>query len=673
MPPGTVIFPDEGDVSFDHTIKVKTPASGAMFFNRYRLDRVLGRGGMGVVWLADDLKLERPVALKFLPSLLGLDAAAVKELKTETRRGLELSHPNIVRIYDFVDDEELAAISMEYVDGRTLSELRMSRPHGVFSVQEIVQWLPGVCAALDYAHFHRKVVHRDLKPANIMSTSKENVAKVADFGIARSLSDTMSRLSAASMSTSGTLPYMSPQQAMGERPMPTDDVYSLGATIYELLSGKPPFYRGDISTQITSKIPSSMLERREELEIKAADAIPKEWEAAIAKCLHKDPAERPQSAGALAEMLGLPGAMSSGATKTFVSKKASTATEARPRSKAPLLAAAAVVLAGGAAAYHFGLFPRQPTPAAQPKTATAPTAVAKAVDEPPAKAATTTTPAAKTTPGVAETPPAPATAPAAAAAASTPPPSAPPTATPAVVATPPAPASAPAPTPGTGAVVSTPPAPAAATQPAMNSNPAVAVVPAPTAATLPPTAAPGAATGPFVAPPGMVVTPYTPGAMLPPGTPQPGVVMTPQPWMVQPPVTEPPNGHWPITMIFPTPPQAAFSENGRRRLLFEAQGVLRDRNLYNSTQDGKEGKGTHTAIVLFQAKSGLVPNGMLDGPTLTAMGLLGQADDPQWVPPGSYDSNSSGTAGRRRGPMPEPEQSFIEKAGGRISRFFNKR
>ncbi len=687
MPPGTVIFPDEAEVSFDHTIKVKTPASGAMFFNRYRLDRVLGRGGMGVVWLADDLKLERPVALKFLPSLLGLDAAAVKELKTETRRGLELSHPNIVRIYDFVDDEELAAISMEFVDGRTLSELRMGTPHGVFSVQQVVQWLPGVCAALDYAHFHRKVVHRDLKPANIMSTTKDNVAKIADFGIARSLSDTMSRLSAANLSTSGTLPYMSPQQAMGERPMPTDDVYSLGATIYELLSGKPPFYRGDISTQITSKIPSSMLERRTELEIKASDAIPKEWETAIAQCLNKDPGMRPPSAGALAEMLGLSSSLSTGMTKTFVGKTSPNSGADKSRSKAPLLlAAAVVVVAGGAAAYHFGLFPQQSTsaasnPASPPKTTTNTTTTAEAST--PAAAtvpATTDRPAAKAAPksasAVAEAPPAATTPTPAAPTVAVASPSAPPR--PAAPAdSMPAPAAAPAAS-GTAAVVAAPAAPA---QPGISLDPAVPPAPAPVAGT----AAPAPATAPaamaaapagpvaFVPPPGMVVTPYQPGAMLPPGAMQPGMPATAiQPWMVQPPVTEPPNGHWPLAMIFPTPPQAAFSENGRRRLLYEVQGVLRDKNLYNSTQDGKEGKGTHTAIVLFQAKSGLVPNGMLDGPTLTAMGLLGQADDPQWIPPGTYDA-PSGTGGRRRGPMPEPEQSFMEKAGGRIGRFFNKR
>lgn len=637
MPPGTVIYPDESEVSFDHTIKVKTPASGAMFFNRYRLDRVLGRGGMGVVWRADDMKLERPVALKFLPSLLGLDVAAVKELKTETRRGLELSHPNIVRIYDFVDDEELAAISMEFVDGRTLSELRMGTPHGVFSVEQIVQWLPGVCAALDYAHFHRKVVHRDLKPANIMATTKDNVAKIADFGIARSLSDTMSRLSAANLSTSGTLPYMSPQQAMGERPMPTDDVYSLGATIYELLSGKPPFYRGDISTQITSKVPSSMLERRVELEIKASDAIPKEWEAAIAQCLRKDASMRPQSAGALAEMLGLSSSLTTGVTKTFVSKTTtSPPVHHKPRSNAPLLAIAAVVVAAGAAAaYHFGLLPQQPvapaTPASAPKTAVATPAVSSEAGELPASAA----PQAPAAPVVADAPPATAAVPPAAAeTAATPPP-------PTTLAdTTPAPPAVPVSTPGVAAAV--PPAPAVPMQPVMSLDPA--------------------APGGFVPPPGMVVTPYQPGTAVPPAAPL-------QPGMMQPPITEPPNGHWPLAMIFPTPPQAAYSENGRRRLLYEVQGFLHEKDLYDATRDGKEGKSTHSAIVVFQAQSGLVPNGMLDGPTLAAMDLAATPDTPDWKAPVVATSPTRSPV-RRRPPVQKEEPNFLQRTGKAVGKLF---
>ncbi len=537
---------------FDQTIKVRSPASGAVYFNRYRLTRVLGRGGMGVVWLADDLKLERPVALKFLPSLIGLDPTAVKELKTETRRGLELSHPNIVRIYDFVDDADEAAISMEFVDGKTLSELRATTDHGVFTTEQVAKWLPGVCEALDYAHFQRKVVHRDLKPSNIMAMGMDDTAKIADFGIARSLSDTMQRLSISQLGVSGTLPYMSPQQAMGERPAPTDDVYSLGATIYELLSGKPPFYRGDIPSQLTSKIPSTMVERREELEIKASDRIPKEWEAVIAACLHKDPNLRPPSAGKLLELLGLK-------SNTNVTTQAFIQPKARHKSRIPVYAAAAIsVLAAGAAFYLKSTTP-QAAPAISPPAVTA--APAAPVTEAPLTAAASS-------------------------------------------------------------VQLT--AAAAPVQPVTQDMPASAS-PAITAA-------------------------------------QPPAALS------QPPVSEPPEGFWSIERIFPTPPQTAYSEAGRRHLIYEVQRILKEKSLYSSTQDGKEGKGTHNAIILYQAKNGLLPNGLLDGPTLASLALMDKPDEPQWKSPSSSMAGSSS----RRKSTPKDEPNLLQRAGKSIGRFFNR-
>ncbi|QIF05822.1 protein kinase [Roseimicrobium sp. ORNL1] len=295
------------DTDLDLQQTVRMPGAGTLVFNRYRLQRVLGRGGMGVVWLAVDTKLERAVALKFLPDAVGIDPVALKELKEETRRGLDLAHPNIVRFYDFVDDDDgAAAISMEFVDGKSLSERRISLPHHIFTVDQLGPWVGQMCDALDYAHLQKRIVHRDLKPANLMVNS-ESQMKISDFGISCSLSDTMSRLSRANQhsGTSGTLLYMSPQQAMGDRPNPTDDIYAVGATLYELLTGKPPFYRGDITTQITGKIAPKLKDRREELGIPASDNIPREWEEAIAACLEKDPARRPQSAGELAQMLGV--------------------------------------------------------------------------------------------------------------------------------------------------------------------------------------------------------------------------------------------------------------------------------------------------------------------------------------------------------------------------------
>src|SRR5882672_10290720 len=249
---------------------------------------------MGVVWLARDEELEREVALKFLPDVIIHDRAVLGDLKRETRRSLELTHKNIVRIYDFVHDQTSGCISMEYVDGDTLSNLRADKPHKVFEPDELTDWTSQLCDALDYAHTHARIVHRDLKPANLMVNQRGDL-KVADFGIARSLSDSVSKLT-MQHGKSGTLVYMSPQQLDGERGTPLDDIYSLGATIYELLTSKPPFYSGNIDRQIHERVPPPMVYRREELDIVGGEPIDPLWEEAVAACLQKDPALRPQSA-----------------------------------------------------------------------------------------------------------------------------------------------------------------------------------------------------------------------------------------------------------------------------------------------------------------------------------------------------------------------------------------
>ncbi len=125
--------------------------SGQKVFGRYTLIKVLGRGGMGIVWLARDEELERDVALKFLPDLMVRDRALFGQLKREAKRCLELTHPHIVRIHDFVHDERSGCISMEYVDGETLSKLRAEKEHHVFEPHEIASWIGQLCDALDYA------------------------------------------------------------------------------------------------------------------------------------------------------------------------------------------------------------------------------------------------------------------------------------------------------------------------------------------------------------------------------------------------------------------------------------------------------------------------------------------------------------------------------------------
>lgn len=291
---------------------VRLLAEGERVFGRYKLIRVVGRGGMGVVWLAKDEELDREIALKFLPESICMDQEALKALKRETRFSLELTHPNIVRIYDFVYDNQRAAIAMEFIDGCTLSALKSERPNGCFEVHEIGAWVRQLCSALDYAHSAGKVVHQDLKPANLMINSKGQL-KVTDFGIARTVSDTVARLTADGL-VAGTLVYMSPQQMNGKRPAAANDIYSLGATIYDLLTGKPPFHSGALYQQIESHKPQPMTARRAEFEIKG-QAIPKAWEITTSACLAKLPEARPASAAEVATRLGL----ASGADATWTS------------------------------------------------------------------------------------------------------------------------------------------------------------------------------------------------------------------------------------------------------------------------------------------------------------------------------------------------------------------
>src|SRR6266581_771127 len=201
-------------------------ANGQKVFGRFTLVKVLGRGGMGIVWLASDEELERNVSLKFIPDLMIQDRVVFDQLKRETKRCLELTHPHIVRIHDFVHDERAGCISMEYIDGETLSNLRAEKERKVFEPNEIGPWTSQLCDALDYAHNHAKIIHRDLKPANLMVNKKGDL-KVSDFGIARSLGDTVSRLT-MEQGRSGTLVYMSPQQLEGAPGTHLDDVYSLG-------------------------------------------------------------------------------------------------------------------------------------------------------------------------------------------------------------------------------------------------------------------------------------------------------------------------------------------------------------------------------------------------------------------------------------------------------------
>lgn len=364
--------------------------SGQKLFNRYTLVKTLGRGGMGVVWLARDDELERDVALKFLPELIIRDRAVLSDMKRETRRSLELTHKNIVRIHDFVYDDQSGCISMEYVDGDTLSNLRVDKPLKVFEPIELADWASQLCDALDYAHNHARIIHRDLKPSNLMVNRRGDL-KVADFGIARSLNESVTALT-MQRGKSGTLLYMSPQQLEGERGSHLDDVYSLGASVYELITSKPPFYFGNIDRQIREKMPARMTDRRRELEIEGGP-VDATWEDVVRACLAKDPAQRPQSVGQVAKELAVP------SPKT---RRRERAAAEEPNKRAGLFIALGVlVVLAAVAGWYFGFFEtrgkarnvvpaRSPVsePIAQPKTSAPAETPAAVASSPPSVTAT---------------------------------------------------------------------------------------------------------------------------------------------------------------------------------------------------------------------------------------------------------------------------------------------
>jgi len=264
---------------------------------RYVLERELGRGGMGVVWLANDTELGEQVALKFVPSEIQHDAMALDDMRRETLKSRRLTHPHIARIHDFCNFEgEAPFITMEFMDGPNLSALQVQQPDRVFKWEEIQPWIKQLCSALQYAH-EENVIHRDLKPGNLMIDSKGRI-KLCDFGLAASAADSLSRVS-RDMGSSGTPPYMSPQQLDGGAPSPSDDIYSLGATLYELLTGKPPFHSGDIPHQIRSNAPKSIPDKLAELGV--SNPVPEAAVSLVMQCLVKNPVHRPANAEAVAE------------------------------------------------------------------------------------------------------------------------------------------------------------------------------------------------------------------------------------------------------------------------------------------------------------------------------------------------------------------------------------
>ncbi len=253
---------------------------------RYELKRRVGRGGMAEVYLARDLLLERPVAIKILFPEFATDPSFVARFRREAQSAAKLTHPNIVGVYDWGKERGTYYIVMEFVDGQTVSELL--RADGPIPASQAARIAADVAGALGYAH-QKGVVHRDVKPGNVL-IAKDGEVKVADFGIARAMTATSEENLTQTGSVMGTATYFSPEQAQGKPVDPRSDLYSLGVVLYEMASGKPPF-QADSPVAIAYKHVQEPLPSLKE----RAPSTPPDYEAVTVKALAKDPDDRYQT------------------------------------------------------------------------------------------------------------------------------------------------------------------------------------------------------------------------------------------------------------------------------------------------------------------------------------------------------------------------------------------
>jgi serine/threonine-protein kinase len=248
--------------------------------DNYRIDSVLGRGGMGIVYRAYDTKLDRYVAIKMLLYQAHNKERFIERFKREAKNHAKLSHPNIVTVYGFIEYSNLLGIVMEYVEGESLEKV-IDRQHR-FNLYDVIYILKQLLLGMGYAH-SKGFVHRDIKPSNII-LNKEGITKIMDFGISKSLLDNDMTKTGSKM---GTVYYMSPEQIRGEEVTNRSDIYSIGCTVYEMITGEPPF-----DSKSEYEVMDGHLKKTVPLVSEKMSGIPEQVDKILQKAMEKNPINR---------------------------------------------------------------------------------------------------------------------------------------------------------------------------------------------------------------------------------------------------------------------------------------------------------------------------------------------------------------------------------------------
>jgi serine/threonine protein kinase len=268
---------------------------GKTISKRYVVEELLGQGGMSAVYKGTDPNLKRVVAIKVIHSHLSSNPDFVQRFEEEAAAVAQLRHHGIIQVYDFNRDEDLYYMILEFVPGETIQDhlKRLSDSGRKLSPTKAIEYMAGVCDAVDYAH-QRGMIHRDIKPANLMLTTNGQVI-LMDFGIAKIVGGTRHTATGAVV---GTAMYMSPEQIKGEQPDRRSDIYSLGVTLFEMVSGRPPFEAESAMTLMMMHI-NDPVPNPKSLNPEVPDGLV----AVINKALAKDPNNRYQTAAQMAAAL----------------------------------------------------------------------------------------------------------------------------------------------------------------------------------------------------------------------------------------------------------------------------------------------------------------------------------------------------------------------------------